>query len=91
MTPPSPPADAPPVPLAVDAKGLARMLSLGLRTIRSLDAGGKLPTPVRIGTRKLWDVADVRLWLAAGSPDRERWESSKAARRHHEPHGRKGP
>lgn len=68
-------------PLAVDARRLAKLLSLGLRTVRTLDAAGKLPTPFRCGNRKLWDVSDVRAWMKAGAPDRATWELMKKAAR----------
>jgi predicted DNA-binding transcriptional regulator AlpA len=63
----------------VDARRLAKLLCLGLRTIRTMDAGGKLPRPVRIGGRVLWSVTELRAWLAAGCPDRETWELMKQA------------
>ena len=68
-------------PLAVDARRLAKLLCLGLRTVRTLDAGGKLPTPFRCGARKLWAVEDVRAWIAAGAPDRETWDVMKKSAR----------
>ena len=39
--------------LACDAKTLAKMLCVSVRTIRQLDAGGKLPRPVTIGARSV--------------------------------------
>jgi predicted DNA-binding transcriptional regulator AlpA len=67
--------------LAVDARRLARLLSSGVRTIRTWDAAGKLPAPVRISGRTLWVLPEVLSWLKAGAPDRQRWEAIKAARR----------
>ena len=67
--------------LTVDAKRLAKMLNLGLRTIRSYDVAGKLPSPIRIGSRVLWRVDEIRKWVNAGAPDRETWERINAARR----------
>ncbi len=62
--------------LAVGAKQLGTMLGLSERTIRQLDAGGKLPRPVKIGARSVrWPVDEVRDWLAAGCPDRPSWEA----------------
>jgi predicted DNA-binding transcriptional regulator AlpA len=34
-----------------------------------------LPSPVRIGGRVVWRVAEIRDWLAAGAPHRETWAS----------------
>jgi predicted DNA-binding transcriptional regulator AlpA len=76
------PTDAPTVaPLCVDAEGLAAMLGLGLRTIRTHDRAGKLPAPVRIGGRVLWRTEEIRDWLNAGAPDRKTWEARRAARK----------
>src|SRR4051794_40698301 len=66
-------------PLAVDAKQLARLLSVGVRTIRTWDAAGKLPTPARVVGRTLWYLPEIRSWLKAGAPPRDEWEVRKAA------------
>jgi predicted DNA-binding transcriptional regulator AlpA len=65
----------------VDARRLARLLTCGVRTIRTLDAGGRLPRPLRIGGRVVWRLDEVSDWLAAGAPDRDEWEARRAARR----------
>ena len=76
-----PPTDVTQLPLVVDAKRLAKLLCCGLRTIRTHDAAGKLPAPVRIGGRVVWRVSEIRAWLDAGAPDRETWEARRAARK----------
>lgn len=68
-------------PLVVDAKQLAELLGSGVRTVRSHDAAGKLPAPLRIGGRVVWRVAEIHAWLAADAPDRAAWEARRAARR----------
>ena len=65
-------------PLAVSAKQLARMLDLSVRTIRTMDAAGKLPRGVRIGRSVRWPVDELRDWLDAGCPDRRAWETIRA-------------
>jgi len=70
-----------PPPLVVDAKRLATLLTCGVRTVRTLDAAGKLPTPLRLGGRVVWRRAEIKAWVAAGCPDRAAWEAIKAARR----------
>ena len=75
-----PPDDPTISPLVADAALLAKLLGLGLRTIRTHDAAGKLPRPIRIGGRVVWDVEEIRAWLAAGAPDRKTWDARKAAR-----------
>lgn len=64
--------------LVVDAKRLAKLLCAGVRTVRTWDAAGKLPTPLRIGGRVVWIVDEIRAWLAAGAPNRDRWEARKS-------------
>lgn len=63
-------------PLLVDAQQLAQLLSLGLRTIRAMDAAGKLPAPIRLSPGCVrWRTADVREWVQAGCPERSEWDS----------------
>lgn len=69
-------ANADAVPLAVDAKQLGATLGMSTRKIRSLDASGRLPKPVRIGANSVrWVLSEIELWLAAGAPDRCTWET----------------
>ena len=60
--------------IAVDAVGLAELLGLSVRTIRRLDACGKVPQPVKIGGAVRWRREEIDAWLAAGCPDRDKWE-----------------
>lgn len=69
------------LPLVVDARRLAKLLCCGLRTVRTWDAAGKLPAPIRIGGRVVWRVAEIRAWLEAGAPDRETWTALRDARK----------
>ena len=63
-------------PLAVDAKVLAKMLGISVRTVRSMDCAGKLPRPVKLNGRSVrWPVVEIEAWLAAGAPDRNQWEA----------------
>ena len=72
-----------PTPLAVDARELARLLGLSLRTIRAMDGTGKLPRGLTFGQRaKRWALDGpngIRAWLAAGAPDRRTWEKMQDA------------
>ncbi len=76
-----PAADPAAAPLVVDARRLAALLCAGVRTVRTWDAAGKLPAPVRIGGRVVWRTDEIRAWLAAGAPDRETWAALRAARK----------
>lgn len=68
-------------PLVVDARRLARLLCCGIRTVRTWDAAGRLPAPLRIGGRVVWRTNEIREWLAADAPDRETWAAIRAARK----------
>ena len=65
-------------PLVVGARELAALLRVGLRTVRSMDAAGSLPKPVKIGHSVRWSLEDIKCWLAAGCPRRAEWEARKA-------------
>ena len=63
----SPPTGPPPArkrrrlsPLVVDARRLAKLLCAGVRTVRTWDAAGKLPAPLRIGGRVVWQVDEIK-------------------------------
>lgn len=69
--------------LAVDARQLGAMLGLSVRTIRAMDAAGKLPRPVRLSGRSVrWIVSEIENWLSCASngepPNRVTWEAMKA-------------
>ena len=62
--------------MAVDARTLGRMLGLSLRTIRTMDAAGKLPRPVKLNGHSVrWIVFEIESWLAAGAPNRSEFEA----------------
>jgi predicted DNA-binding transcriptional regulator AlpA len=67
--------------LVVDARRLAILLCAGVRSVRTWDAAGKLPRPVRIGGRVVWRIDEIRAWLEAGAPDRQTWEARQASTR----------
>lgn len=77
-----PPADAAgPAPILVSARQAAALLGIGLRTLRTWDAAGRLPEPVRLSPGCVrWRLAELREWADAGCPDRETWAARSAAR-----------
>jgi hypothetical protein len=66
--------------LALDAKRLAPALSISLRGLRTLDAAGKFPAGIKLGSRKIWFLPEIRAWLQAGAPDRRQWEAMKRSK-----------
>ena len=72
---PAPPALE---PLAVGARDLARILGISEATLWRWDAGGELgPGGVKKRGRRLWCVAEVKEWVAAGMPSRDAWLALK--------------
>ena len=69
-------------PLVADAKRLSPLLGgVGIRSIRTWDAGGRLPRPIKLGARTVWLLSEVKAWLRAGAPDRAEWERLRRAAR----------
>ena len=80
VSPTAAPASTPtePTPLAVNAKLLAPLLAVSVRTVRLWDTLGRIPRPIRIGGCVRWVLdgpTGIRAWLAAGAPDRRTWEA----------------
>lgn len=61
--------------LLLEAREAARLCGRSLRTWRTWDAGGLVPSPVRIGRSVLWRRGELEAWVAAGCPDREAWHA----------------
>jgi hypothetical protein len=61
--------------LLVSARQAASMCGKSLRTWRSWDAAGWIPRSIRIGHSVLWRPEELRLWVRAGCPRRQEWES----------------
>ena len=57
----------------------ARVLGVGVRTLRTWDAAGLLPRAVRIGRIVLWSRDELRRWASAGCPARPAWERMQEA------------
>ncbi|MCH8851419.1 MAG: AlpA family phage regulatory protein [Planctomycetes bacterium] len=65
-------------PLALSAPDAARLCGVSRSQWWKLHSAGKIPLPVRLGTRApRWRVDELREWLAAGCPDRAAWERTR--------------
>jgi predicted DNA-binding transcriptional regulator AlpA len=68
--------------LALAASEVANVLGISERHVWALHSSGQLgPRPHRWGRCARWSLDELRAWLAAGSPSRERWESMCAPRK----------
>ena len=56
---------------------LATALGMSERGVRKLDRSGRIPRPIRIGRSVRWRVDEIRAWLDAGAPSRDRWEAMR--------------
>lgn len=74
-TAPAPESGAPPSPLMVSADDGARLLGISRAQWWKLHSAGRLPLPLRFGSRApRWRVDELRAWLEAGAPDRDSWQ-----------------
>ena len=68
--------------LVVPAKDAARLLGISRAQLWKLHSQGKVPAPIRLGTKApRWRVDELRSWLAAGAPDRQTWIKMQEGRR----------
>ncbi len=63
--------------LALPAADVAKMRGISERHLWALNSSGRLPRPVRFGRAVRWPVAELKAWLAAGAPERSRWETMR--------------
>lgn len=63
-----------PEQLAVDARGMSKLVPFSVRTLRRMDSAGKIPKGHRVGGKKFWLVSDLSRWAKLGFPDREKFE-----------------
>jgi predicted DNA-binding transcriptional regulator AlpA len=64
-------------PIVVSRRALARLLDSSVRSIDRDYSAGRLPKALMLGGRKRWRKAEILAWIAAGCPDRKRWEVLK--------------
>jgi predicted DNA-binding transcriptional regulator AlpA len=68
-------------PLALAAADVARLLNISERHLWALHSSGRLPRPLRLGRAVRWVADELRQWLAAGAPERARWETMRKTAR----------
>jgi predicted DNA-binding transcriptional regulator AlpA len=60
-------------PICADAKDLATLLKVSVRTLHRLDDRGRIPAAIELGGCKRWVIAEIEAWLRAGAPPRQQW------------------
>ena len=67
--------------MALPANEVAEMLNVSVRHVLALNASGRLPRPVRLGRSVRWLADELRDWLDAGAPPRDKWEAIRKSDR----------
>ena len=62
-------------PLVVRAPQAALLLGVSLRTVQKLHCTGAMPRALRFGRCCVWSVEELRAWIRAECPSRDRWEA----------------
>ncbi|MCE9533793.1 MAG: hypothetical protein K8T89_22090 [Planctomycetes bacterium] len=62
-----------PAALLLDISALAALLSRSVPSLRRDDAAGRLPSALRLGGSKRWRADEIKRWVEAGCPSREKW------------------
>jgi predicted DNA-binding transcriptional regulator AlpA len=62
-------------PLHVGGKHAGPFAGVSSATWWRLHAAGKVPAPIRLASRTLWRVSELRAWSEAGCPDRQTWDA----------------
>ena len=68
-------------PLLIGLEGAAHQCGVSLSMFKKLERTGRIPAPIRLGSRVLWRVDELTDWVAAGCPGRSRWEAMRQPRR----------
>jgi predicted DNA-binding transcriptional regulator AlpA len=68
------------LPLLIDAKALADLLSVSPATVWRLHSAGKVPMPLKLAGSTRWRLDEIRQWLDAGLPDRKTWQALREDR-----------
>jgi predicted DNA-binding transcriptional regulator AlpA len=64
-------------PIVVRAPGAALLLDVSLRTVQKMHSTGAMPRALRLGRCCVWSVEELRAWIRAGCPSRDRWEATR--------------
>jgi prophage regulatory protein len=66
------------LPLLIAVGTVAEMLGVSINTVWTMDATGKIPSPIRLGRRcTRWRRIEIEAWVRAGCPLRNQWEANR--------------
>ena len=67
-------------PILLPAGAAARLLGISERHFYKLHSSGRVPKPIRLGRSVRWRADELRDWVAAGTPARDRWQGIREAK-----------
>ncbi len=70
-----------PEPLLVPAKQAGPVCGVSAATWWRMHAGGLCPAPVKVSSRTLWRMEELRRWIEAACPNRRTWEAQERSRK----------
>jgi predicted DNA-binding transcriptional regulator AlpA len=59
--------------LLLDTRQVSKMLNVSARHVSSLQVTGRMPKPIRIGRVVRWSQEEIKAWVEAGCPHRDKW------------------
>lgn len=63
--------------LLLSANEAAQLLGISRSALYALHSSGRVPLPLKLGRRSLWSFEELRAWVSAGCPSREKWVQVK--------------
>lgn len=60
--------------LLINSREAAKLLQVSERTLWKMQNCGDSPEPIRIGRGVRWSLEELRAWVRAGCPPRDKWE-----------------
>lgn len=68
-------------PLLLSAGDAAKLLGIGRTKFYEMHSTGRLgPMAIEFGKRKVWRMADLRAWVDAGCPHRDKWLAERGTK-----------
>lgn len=62
-------------PLLLRAEAAAKLLDISKAHFYRMHNAGKVPMPIRLGGTVRWRRAELESWIAAGMPNRSKWNT----------------
>lgn len=59
--------------LLVNTKQVTKLLNVSPRKVFELQVTGGMPAPIKLGRSVRWSYEELKAWIAAGGPPRDKW------------------